>query len=144
MGYARIQTEPFRLDDVLRELRQDRVGGVTFYVGTVRGDDDGRTVGALTYEAYPEMAQSTLEELRAETVERFGLVDAIVIHRTGRLPAGEPILLVALAGAHRGETFDAVRHLMDRLKAVVPIWKREEGSGGPQWILGPERRRSAP
>jgi len=144
MGYARLQTEPFTLDSVLKELAQDRVGGVTFYVGTVRRSDDERTVDALTYEAYPEMAQAALDDLRKETISRFGLVDATVIHRTGRLSAGEPILLVALAGAHRAETFDAVRHFMDRLKTLVPIWKREEGSEGEHWILGPERRRARP
>lgn len=141
MGYARLQQGPFSVDDVLREITTERTGGVTFYVGTVRADDEGRRVEALTYEAFDEMAQATLESLRRETIERFGLADATVIHRNGRLVAGEPILLVALAGVHRAETYDAVRFFMDRLKEVVPIWKREEAGGGGTWVLGEGRRR---
>lgn len=142
MGYTRLQTEPFGIDGVLDELRRDpRTGGVTFYVGTVRGDDDGRKVDALTYEAYPEMAEKVLDHLRRETIQRFRLVDATVIHRLGAMKAGQPILLVALAGAHRAETYDAIRYFMDRLKEDVPIWKREESADGPTWILGNERRR---
>lgn len=144
MGYTRIQTQRFSLDEALASLTTASTGGVAFYVGTVRARDEGRNVAALHYEAYPEMAESILEQLRQETIERFGLLDAIVIHRTGRIPAGEPVLLVALAGRHRAETFDAVRHLMDRLKEVVPIWKKEEGDAGATWILGEERRRASP
>lgn len=144
MGYARLQSEPFRVDEVLRELRQPEVGGVTLYVGTVRGREGAAQVEALEYEAFPEMAQESLERLRQETISRFALVDAIVIHRTGRLPAGEPILVVALAGRHRAETFRAVEHFMDRLKEIVPIWKKEDGSRGPTWVVGAENRRVAP
>ncbi len=144
MGYARIQELPFSLDQVLGDLRHDETGGVTFYVGTVRRREGSTTVEALEYEAFPEMALSTLEALRQETVRRFGLVDAVVVHRTGRLVAGEPILLVALAGAHRTETFDAVRFFMDRLKEIVPIWKKEESVQGSAWILGSSNRRVPP
>ena len=144
MGYARIQEAPFELDRVLSELHDPRSGGVTFYVGRVRGEEPGRRIEVLEYEAYPEMAQRSLEALRADVIQRFHLVDAIVIHRTGRLPAGTPILVVALAGRHRAETFDAVRYFMDRLKEFVPIWKKEEGSEGATWILGAEDRRVKP
>lgn len=144
MGYVRLQQEPFQVDQVLRELTGPATGGVTLYVGTVRGLDDGDTVDALHYEAFPEMAQRELERLRRETVQRFGLADAIVIHRLGRLRPGEPILLVGLAGAHRKETFGAVEHFMDRLKQIIPIWKQEETRKGRAWILGPEHRRVKP
>src|SRR5688572_2098903 len=122
MGYVRLQTEAFSTDAVVAELAGDDVGGVNVYIGTVRGRDDDRRIEALTYEAFPEMAKPQLERHRTETIERFGLVDAIVIHRLGRLVAREPILLVALAGRHRKETYAAIDHFMDRLKAVIPIW----------------------
>jgi molybdopterin synthase catalytic subunit len=136
MGRVRLQEEPFSLDDILRESQDPSAGGVTFYVGTVRGDDDGRSVDALDVEAYPEMAVRELERIRTATVERFDLVDATVVHRTGRLSAGEPILVVALFGRHRQETFAAIEFFMDELKRRVPIWKKEEGSVGSSWILG--------
>lgn len=139
MGYARVQHDPFHLDDVLQELGGPRVGGVTFYVGTVRRDDAAGRVAALHYDAYAEMAQAELERLRTQTIEKFRLVDAIVIHRLGRLEAGAPILVVALAGEHRQETYDAVAYFMDRLKQIVPIWKQELGDAGATWILGATR-----
>jgi molybdopterin synthase catalytic subunit len=139
MGYVRIQREPFSSDAVLGELKGPRVGGVTLYVGTVRAEDDERRVTALHYEAYPEMAQEQLERLRRETVSRFGLVDATIIHRLGRLEAGDDILLVALAGVHRKETYAAIDFLMDRLKEIIPIWKQEESAHGRTWILGEAR-----
>jgi molybdopterin synthase catalytic subunit len=144
MGYVRLQREPFSADSVRRELTTARVGGVTVYVGTVRGDDDGRRIEALEYEAYPEMAERQLEALRRETIERFGLVDATVIHRLGRLHAGEDILLAAFAGAHRKETFAAVDYFMDRLKAIIPIWKEEQTATGRRWILGEARHEVTP
>lgn len=141
MGYSRIQGGPFSLDAVLAELAHPGAGGVSFYVGTVRGEEGGAPVAALHYEAFPEMAAPELERLRQETVARFGLLDAIVIHRTGRIAAKEPILLVALSGAHRAETFQAVAHFMDELKRRVPIWKLEETPQRETWILGSENRR---
>lgn len=144
MGYTRLQAGPFSTDAVLRELQDPRSGGTTVYIGTVRGTDEGREIGALHYEAFPEMAEPELERLRKETIARFGLVDAIVIHRTGRLSAGEPILLVALSGVHRRETYQAIAHFMDELKQRIPIWKREEGPGGSPWILGATNQRVNP
>lgn len=141
MGYVRLQKEPFSIDAALRELTGPTTGGVTLYVGTVRGHDRGTVVDALHYEAFPEMAQQELERLRRETVKRFGLVDALVIHRLGRLRPGEPILLVGLSGTHRKETFGALDHFMDRLKQIVPIWKQQETPKGRAWILGAEHRR---
>lgn len=140
MGYVRLQREPFSLERVLRELKGPQVGGVTFYVGTVRTEDDGRRVEALQYEAYPEMATEQLERLRTETIGRFGLVDAVIIHRLGRLTADDEIMVVALAGRHRKETYAAIDHLMDRLKEIIPIWKQEESPQGHAWILGEKRQ----
>lgn len=144
MGYVRLQREPFSTETVLAELKGPRVGGITLYVGTVRTEDDQRIVDALHYEAYPEMAQQQLETLRVETIARFGLVDATIIHRLGRLVANDDILLVALAGTHRKETYAAIDHLMDRLKQVIPIWKQEETRHGNTWILGEQRQRVNP
>lgn len=144
MGYARLQPEPFSLDAVLAELRHDEAGGVNLYVGTVRRHDEGQRVEALDYEAYGPMAAKSLELIRSEAVTRFHLTDAIVIHRHGRLAAGEPILVVACASVHRQQAIDATKHVMDRLKEVVPIWKKEIADATPAWILGKQRRRAVP
>lgn len=144
MGYVRLQREPFSVDAILRELKGPRVGGVTLYVGTVRSEDDARRVEALHYEAYAEMAHEQLEGLRQDTITRFGLVDATIIHRLGRLGAQEEILVVGLAGTHRKETYAAIDHFMDRLKEIIPIWKQEESPMGRTWILGDARAQVNP
>lgn len=144
MGYSRIQEKEFRVDPVLGQLEHAASGGVAFYIGRVRGSDGRRTVETLEYQAYGPMAQSELEKVRAQAVERFGLLDAIFIHRVGRFGPGEPVLLVALSAKHRQEAFEALPHVLDRLKADVPIWKKEEGSEGEAWLLGKENRRVSP
>jgi molybdopterin synthase catalytic subunit len=144
MGYTRIQHEAFHIDPVIAELTTPRTGGVNAYVGTVRADDDGRTVDALTYESFPEMAQPQLERLRQQTIQRFSLEDATIIHRIGTLKPGEPILLVALAGRHRKETYHAIDWFMDELKQRIPIWKKEDAPQGSTWILGPQNQRLNP
>lgn len=145
VGYSRIQRGPFSLDSVRSELSGATTGGVTFYVGAVRAREAGKPdVTYLEYTAFPEMAREQLERLRLEAIERFRLTDAIVIHRVGRFSAAEAVLLVALAGAHRAETFDAVRYFMDRLKSIVPIWKQEATAAGVAWVLGATPGRGTP
>lgn len=139
MPRVRLQTEPLVPTDGWPEDVTPATGAVTVYIGTVRGDDDGRPVSALHVEAFDEMAKQELERLCDATVARFDLEDVRVVHRTGRVEAGEPILLVAVHGRHRKETFDAVEHLLDELKRNVPIWKKESGPDG-RWILGTEDR----
>jgi molybdopterin synthase catalytic subunit len=143
MGFVRIQEEPFLLDELVQGVSA-QTGGVLLYVGTVRADDDGRHITHLDVEAYGTMAHRQLEALRAQTIERFGLVDATILHRTGRLEAGAAILVVALHGRHRKETFAAMDFFMNELKTRIPIWKRESGQSGPTWILGADRQRVAP
>jgi molybdopterin synthase catalytic subunit len=134
MGAARIEHGPLDVAALVAEHPTEATGAVTLYVGTVRGDDDGRAVDALTVEVYEPMAERELERLRTTTIERFGLEDATVVHRAGRVAAGEPIVAVLLWGRHRKETYAAMDHLMDQLKRRVPIWKQEDGPGGSRWV----------
>lgn len=137
MGTVRLQTEPIIVDDILGVLDESATGGTAFYVGRVRErESDGRIVEALEYEVYPEMAQSELERLRVETIKRFGLVDAALIHRTGRVEAGQRIFAAACSALHRHEAFRALQFLVHQLKQRVPIWKQEHGPRGKQWIVG--------
>lgn len=139
MPRVRLQTEPLVPTDGWPVDLTPATGAVTVYVGTVRGDDDGRPVGALDVEAFDEMAQIELERLCDATIARFDLEDVRVVHRIGRVEAGEPILLLAVHGRHRKETIGAVDYFLDELKRHVPIWKKESGPDG-RWILGTEDR----
>jgi len=90
----------------------------------------------LEYSAYPEMAVSEMQRIEAQARERFGVERLALVHRTGRLEIGEASVGVAVAAAHRAEAFDACRFVIDTLKSLVPIWKKEVFEGGEVWIEG--------
>jgi molybdopterin synthase catalytic subunit len=98
---------------------------VTF-VGVVRGTTDGREVRYLEYEAYPDMAERTLRQVADEVRERWPEIRQVsIVHRTGRLLVGETAVVIAMSAAHRRQMFDALHYAIDRLKEIVPIWKKE-------------------
>ena len=121
------------VDEVISRLVVPAVGAVVTFVGVVRGETDGREVRYLEYEAYPEMAEQVLRQIADEVRDRWpDIRDAAIIHRVGHLVIGETAVVIALAAAHRRDTFDALRYAIDRLKEIAPIWKKEVwvGEGG--------------
>lgn len=132
-----LQAEPIRVDEVIASVRADRAGAVVLFLGTVRDRNAGRRVRHLEYHAYAEMARAEMQKLEAETLDRFGISAAALVHRTGRLQVGEVVVAIAVASPHREEAFTACRFLIDALKQKVPIWKREHFEGGEVWIEGP-------
>lgn len=113
-------------------------GAVNVFLGVVRDNNLGRSVGYLEYDAYPAMAEKVMRELAEEAKSRFGLEECAVLHRTGRLEIGETSLLVAVACGHRAESFDAGHWLVNEIKKRVPVWKKEVWEDGEEWIEGPE------
>ena len=110
-------------------------GAVVTFQGVVRDHARGHAVERLKYEAYERMARTQLHAIVREVEEAYaGAVRAAVHHRVGLLDVGEVAVVVVTASAHRGEAFDACRRIIDRLKEDVPIWKREEGPDGAQWV----------
>ncbi len=134
------------LDEVAGRLRGPARGGITVFAGTVRGitaADEGRhgefVTDYLEYEAYPEMAESVMAEIGLEVQARWPDIDALaIVHRVGRLTVGETAVVVAVAAAHRQNTFAACQYAIDRVKQIAPIWKREVGADGAVWVEGPE------
>ena len=126
----------FDLGHECQLLRAGRpgVGAVVSFVGTVRDGAGGDPVSALELEHYPGMTERALEAICAEAVTRWSPEAIRVIHRVGRLNAGEQIVLVAVAGVHRGAAFEACEFLMDYLKTRAPFWKKESGPGGTRWV----------
>jgi molybdopterin synthase catalytic subunit len=102
----------------------------------VRNNTRGRETLYLDYEAYREMALRQMEALAAQAVAKFGVRDVALLHRLGRLYAGETSVLVVVASAHRAAAFEACRWLIDALKRQVPIWKRETFVDGAVWAAG--------
>jgi len=116
-------------------VRSHQAGGVVLFLGTVREMTAGRQTVALDYEAFPEMAEAKLAELEAEARGRWPIVEAAIVHRLGHLELGDVSVAVAVSTPHRGDAFDAARFLIDRLKEVVPIWKKENWSdGSTEWV----------
>ncbi|GAC1344186.1 MAG: molybdopterin converting factor subunit 1 [Candidatus Dormibacteria bacterium] len=109
-------------------------GALCSFVGIVRGQTDGRQTLRLEYQAYGGMAEEQMRRIGLETVERFAVSAVALAHRTGVLEVGEPSVVVAVAAPHRAEAFEACRHAIDTLKGEVPIWKREWGPDGGEWV----------
>lgn len=107
-------------------------GAVVSFTGLVR--DEGGRLSAMEIEHYPGMTETAIAGMVAEAVRRWSLVDALVIHRHGRLAPGEAIMMVATAASHRGDAFAAAEFLMDYLKSRAPFWKKEIGADGAEWV----------
>ena len=134
---VRIQTGPFDAQaeaDALRDGDLD-VGAVVTFVGTVRDVNEGTSVATLELEHYAGMTEKALDAIVDEARARFDVRRVLVVHRVGVLAPGDPIVLVAVTGAHRGAAFDACRFVMDYLKTRAPFWKKETmASGESAWV----------
>lgn len=109
-------------------------GAVVTFLGVVRDASEGRDVLHLEYEAYQPMAEKMLHQIAEEVRERWAIEDISIAHRVGKLGIGEISLVVAIASPHRQEAFEASQHILNQIKAVVPIWKKEVFQGGEAWI----------
>ena len=98
-------------------------GAAVRFTGAVRGEEDGRTIAGLEYEAYLPMAENQMRRIFGEIRDMHTFDDAVALHRVGFVPVGEAAILVEVRSKHRGVAFEAVRIFMDRLKQDVPIWK---------------------
>ncbi len=120
---------------VTERVRRPGCGAVVTFLGTVREMTDGKVTTALEYEAYPGMAEKKLAEIEAETRQRWPVGEIVLVHRLGRLEVGEVSVAVAVSCPHRADAFDACRFAIDRLKDMVPIWKKENwADGSTEWV----------
>jgi molybdopterin synthase catalytic subunit len=108
------------------------IGAVVTFTGIVR-DTEG-TLRSMQIEHYPGMTEKALEKIANEASERWSLGDVLIIHRHGNLSAGEAIMMVATASAHRKDAFEAAEFLMDYLKSRAPFWKKEDHGEGRNWV----------
>jgi molybdopterin synthase catalytic subunit len=131
---VRVQTEDFDVGAESRALQADAVGAIALFVGTVRGMSSDNGVTAMTLEHYPGMTEDELERIEAEARARWPLEYVTIIHRIGRLEAGDQIVLVGAASPHRQAAFDAAQFIMDFLKTDAPFWKAEERGAKTSWV----------
>jgi molybdopterin synthase catalytic subunit len=136
MGKALValRDTPLSVDEALAHVQHAGAGALCVFVGTVRDQNDGRPVVRLEYEAYSSMALAEMERIVEGIAAEVHGVRLAVVHRTGRLAVGEVAVVCAASAPHRDEAYRACRALIDRVKARVPIWKREHGPAGAYWV----------
>lgn len=131
----RLTTDPIDYPSLVELARDHASGAVVLFLGTVREMSEGKAVTSLAYEAYPSMAEKKLREVAEQAKEKWPLNHVNVVHRYGHLELGDVAVAVITASGHRAEAFQAASWIMDTIKQVVPIWKKEHwAQGGADWV----------
>jgi molybdopterin synthase catalytic subunit len=133
-GAFRLSGEPLDPSAVVEEVRSDAAGAVATFIGTTRAQSRGRTVHYLEYEAFGGMAEDVMAELAEELKGRYELTEVAIAHRTGRVDIGGISVVIAVSAPHRADALRACHDAIDRLKEIVPLWKKEVYEGGEEWI----------
>lgn len=121
-------------DEVIAAAADPASGATVTFIGTTRNENAGRQVTRLEYEAYPEMALAELRKIGDVIRQRWPVTRVAIVHRIGVVDIGEASVVIAVSAAHRVAAFEACHYAIDRLKEVVPIWKKEHFTGGEVWI----------
>jgi molybdopterin synthase catalytic subunit len=130
-----LTSDPIDCGRVLDSVRTTQAGAVVLFLGTVREFTHGKQTVHLEYDAYRPMAETKLRELAEEAAARWPILRATIVHRLGPVALGDVSVAVAVSSPHRPDAFEAGRHLIDRLKEVVPIWKQENwADGASEWV----------
>ncbi|RYE87268.1 MAG: molybdenum cofactor biosynthesis protein MoaE [Myxococcales bacterium] len=134
VAQVELRTVPLSVDDAHAAVAHGGAGAVVSFVGAVRDHSEGHPVTRLEYEAYPAMAVAEMRRIAEGIAAEVPGVRLAVQHRVGELGVGDLAVVCAASAPHRGEAFRASRLLIDRIKAQVPIWKREHGPDGAYWV----------
>ena len=129
-----ITAGPLDPEPQIRFVTTDTDGAVVTFLGITRDHNEGRAVDYLEYEAFEPMATEQIGRVIGEMREKWDIGSVAVAHRTGRVDVGETSMVLAVGAAHRRPAFEAALYFIDRLKEVVPIWKKEFFQGGEVWI----------
>lgn len=130
-----LTNDPIDYFQLTESVRSHQSGAVVLFLGTVREMTGDRRTLALDYDAYSEMATSTLTELESQARSRWPIDQIGIVHRLGHLELGDISVAVAVSCPHRKQAFEAGQFLIDQLKVIVPIWKQENWSDGTkEWV----------
>jgi molybdopterin synthase catalytic subunit len=125
-----LQESPLDVAEVASRVEDDSCGALVLFVGNVRDHHQGREVSKITYSAYHSMARERIRSICGELAEKHQGARVVIVHRLGDIEVGEASVVIAVASPHRGSGYDASREALERLKAEVPIWKREHYRDG--------------
>ena len=133
---VRIQSGDFDAGREIAALRlgNPQIGAIASFIGVVRDTNDGERVAEMTLEHYPGMTEKSIAGIIEQAKIRWSILDALVVHRVGRLKPNDQIVLVVVTGAHRGDAFAACEFIMDYLKTRAPFWKKEQTPDGARWV----------
>lgn len=129
-----ITSQSINIQEVINAAASENAGAIDVFIGTVRNNSFAKNVIQLEYEAYDGMAIKKMEELVNEAKTMFPIEKAAIVHRKGVLQIGEVAVAIAVATPHRAESFAACQWIIDNLKKVVPIWKKEYYADGAIWV----------
>lgn len=130
--YCAITRDPIDVNALMRRVRSDADGALLTFAGVVRDHHEGRSVVALSYEAYEEMAENKLRSICEEITSQLEVGDIAVVHRVGQLDIGDVSVAIAVAAPHRDAAYRASREIIERLKREVPVWKKERYADGEE------------
>lgn len=131
-----ITDQPIRTEPLLDEMRVATSGAIATFHGIVRKPSRGREVRYLEYAAYEPMALKVMEQIGAEIYQQTGADKVLIVHRTGRVELGETSILIAVAAPHRKAALEGCSYAIERIKEILPVWKKEVWEGGEEWIEG--------
>lgn len=130
-----VSNDVIDLQAMLEKVQDDRAGASVLFSGTVRNHAPGKPdVSHLEYEAYTGVVEDKIAEILVEATNRWDILRICAAHRLGELRVREVSVAVAVSSAHRAESFEAARYVIDELKRRAPIWKKEHWPGGAEWV----------
>lgn len=132
-----VTQDPLSLDALIARVAHPGAGAITTFLGVVRDNANDRSVKFLEYEAYPELAEQILAQIGEQVGERWSDARLAIAHRVGHLEIGEASVIIAASSPHRAEAFAACRYAIERLKVILPVWKKEFASDTEYWVQGP-------
>src|SRR6478672_6704641 len=129
-----ISKEKIDIQSIIDKVVQRDAGAITTFIGTVRELTKGKKTLYLVYEAYESMAVKKLEQIGAEISERWNGAQVAITHRVGRLEITDVAVVIAVSTPHRADSYEANRYAIERIKQIVPIWKKEHWENGEEWV----------
>lgn len=130
-----VTEDDFEIDELKDHILSESSGAVVVFNGVVRGNSRGKKIERLEIQRYPEMTEEELNKVRDETINNFKVDELLIVHRYGDLKVGDNIVGIVVTAPHRDAAFSACRYCIDRLKEIVPLWKKEKTENGEtEWI----------
>ncbi|RDI41961.1 molybdenum cofactor biosynthesis protein MoaE [Falsibacillus pallidus] len=134
MNSCSITREPIKVEEIASRVTRPEAGAVALFIGTVRELTGDKRTLYLEYQAYEAMAVKKLEQIRTEIGERWPDAQVVIVHRIGRLEITDIAVAIAVSTPHRDSAYEANRYAIERIKEIVPIWKKEHWEDGEEWI----------